>query len=96
MRSSRLLITAKLILELLRSLALPVGGVLIAPSFLIADEISAGTLTQLLRARQLLAEFAINAIYPHFGIGGVRQLRRGVRVICSSMRAIISDPTFLL
>jgi DNA-binding transcriptional LysR family regulator len=50
--------------ELLRSLALSGSGVLIAPSFVIADDVSAGTLVQLFPDYKL-AEFAINAIYPH-------------------------------
>lgn len=50
--------------ELLRSLALEGIGILVAPSFLIADDIADGTLVRLFED-YVLPEFAINAIYPH-------------------------------
>ncbi|SIT34961.1 Transcriptional regulator, LysR family [Paraburkholderia piptadeniae] len=50
--------------ELLRSLALDGIGILVAPSFLVADDIAGGTLIRLFEEYKL-TEFAINAIYPH-------------------------------
>lgn len=50
--------------ELLRSLALDGVGILIAPSFLVADDIADGKLVRLFED-YTLAEFSINAIYPH-------------------------------
>jgi DNA-binding transcriptional LysR family regulator len=50
--------------ELLRSLALDGIGILVAPSFLVADDIAGGTLFRLFEEYKL-AEFVINAIYAH-------------------------------
>jgi DNA-binding transcriptional LysR family regulator len=50
--------------ELLRHLALQGRGILLAPSFLVADEMAAGSLVRLLPDHRPV-EFAINAIYPH-------------------------------
>ncbi|MBV8398965.1 MAG: substrate binding domain-containing protein [Acetobacteraceae bacterium] len=50
--------------ELLRALALAGSGVLIAPSFIVADDLACGALVPLF-ADYRLPEFAINAVYPH-------------------------------
>jgi DNA-binding transcriptional LysR family regulator len=50
--------------ELLRHLALQGRGVFLAPSFLVVDEMAAGTLVRLLPEFSPV-EFAINAVYPH-------------------------------
>jgi DNA-binding transcriptional LysR family regulator len=50
--------------EMLRALALSGRGVFLAASFLVADDIAAGTLVRLM-PDHLPVEFAINAIYPH-------------------------------
>jgi DNA-binding transcriptional LysR family regulator len=50
--------------ELLRSLALRGRGVFLAPSFVVVDELAAGSLVRLLPDYRPV-EFAINAIYPH-------------------------------
>ena len=50
--------------ELLRRMALDGFGLIMAPTFLIADDLRAGTLVSLLPAYRPL-EFSINAIYPH-------------------------------
>jgi len=50
--------------ELLRFLTLRGRGVFLAPSFVVADELAAGTLIRLLPEHRPV-EFAINAIYPH-------------------------------
>jgi DNA-binding transcriptional LysR family regulator len=50
--------------ELLRRMALDGFGLVMAPTFLIADDLRAGTLVSLLPAYRPL-EFSINAIYPH-------------------------------
>jgi len=50
--------------ELLRTMALRGHGILLAPSFVAADEIAAGQLVRLLPDYQP-AEFAISAVYPH-------------------------------
>ena len=49
--------------EMLRSLAVAGHGILLGPDFLIADEITAGSLVRLLPAHRPV-ELAINAIYP--------------------------------
>lgn len=49
---------------LLRSLAIDGIGILAAPSFLVAEDIAKGDLVRLFEDYKL-AEFAINAIYPH-------------------------------
>jgi DNA-binding transcriptional LysR family regulator len=50
--------------ELLRYLAVKGRGVFLAPSFVVADELAAGSLVRLLPDHRPV-EFAINAIYPH-------------------------------
>ena len=50
--------------EMLRLLALGGHGLFLAPTFLVADDLRAGTLVQVLPAYRGI-EFAINAIYPH-------------------------------
>jgi DNA-binding transcriptional LysR family regulator len=50
--------------ELLRYLALQGRGVFLAPSFVVADELAAGSLVRLLPDHRPV-EFSINAIYPH-------------------------------
>jgi len=50
--------------ELLRFLALHGRGVFLAPSFVVVDELAAGSLVRLLPDYRPV-EFAINAIYPH-------------------------------
>jgi DNA-binding transcriptional LysR family regulator len=50
--------------ELLRYLVLQGRGVLLAPSFLVVDEMAAGRLVRLIPDYRPV-EFAINAIYPH-------------------------------
>jgi DNA-binding transcriptional LysR family regulator len=50
--------------ELLRRMVLDGFGLVLAPTFLIADDLRAGTLVSLLPAYRPL-EFSINAIYPH-------------------------------
>ena len=50
--------------ELLRRMALDGFGLIMAPTFLIADDLRAGTLVPLLPQYRPL-EFSINAIYPH-------------------------------
>jgi DNA-binding transcriptional LysR family regulator len=50
--------------ETLRFLTLDGKGILLAPSFVVADDIADGRLVRLLPTYQPL-EFAINAIYPH-------------------------------
>ncbi len=50
--------------ELMRSLALRGDGIFLAPSFMVADDISSGALCRLLPTHKPV-EFAINAVYPH-------------------------------
>jgi DNA-binding transcriptional LysR family regulator len=50
--------------ELLRFLALRGRGVFLAPSFVVVDELAAGSLVRLIPDYRPV-EFAINAIYPH-------------------------------
>jgi DNA-binding transcriptional LysR family regulator len=50
--------------DLLRALVLDGHGLLLAPSFLVHDEVAAGSLVRLLPDYRPV-EFAINAIYPH-------------------------------
>jgi DNA-binding transcriptional LysR family regulator len=50
--------------ETLRAVTLAGGGLFLAPSFVIADDLRAGTVVPLLSGF-LLPEFSINAIYPH-------------------------------
>ena len=50
--------------ETLRILALAGSGLFLAPSFIIADDLTAGRLVQVLPEYRPV-EFAINAIYPH-------------------------------
>jgi DNA-binding transcriptional LysR family regulator len=50
--------------EMLRLLAIGGHGLLLAPTFMIANDLRAGTLVPLLPAYRGI-EFAINAIYPH-------------------------------
>jgi DNA-binding transcriptional LysR family regulator len=50
--------------ELLRHMAVQGRGVFLAPSFLVVDEMAAGSLVRLLPDYRPV-EFAINAIYPH-------------------------------
>ncbi|HZT90141.1 MAG TPA: LysR family transcriptional regulator [Stellaceae bacterium] len=50
--------------EALRAVARAGGGLFLAPSFLIADDLRAGAVVRLLPSYRL-PEFAINAIYPH-------------------------------
>lgn len=49
---------------MLRYQALKGGGVFLAPSFVVGEDVSAGRLVALLGDHRPL-EFAINAIYPH-------------------------------
>jgi DNA-binding transcriptional LysR family regulator len=50
--------------EMLRLLALGGHGVFLAPAFMVADDLAAGTLVPILPEYRA-PEFAINAIYPH-------------------------------
>jgi DNA-binding transcriptional LysR family regulator len=50
--------------ELMRLLAFDGIGIMVVPSFLVADDIAAGRLVRLFE-EYAMAEFAINAIYPH-------------------------------
>ncbi len=50
--------------DLLRSLALAGKGIMLAPTFLVGDDVEAGHLVRLLPNARL-PELAINAIYPH-------------------------------
>jgi len=50
--------------EMLRHQALNGGGIFLAPSFIVGEDVAAGRLKRLLPDHQPL-EFVINAIYPH-------------------------------
>jgi DNA-binding transcriptional LysR family regulator len=50
--------------DMLRVAALHGGGILLAPGFLIHDDLEAGRLVRLLPEYRPL-EFAMNAVYPH-------------------------------
>ena len=50
--------------DVLRAMALAGKGIFLAPSFMVAEDVAAGTLVRLLPGHRPV-EFAINAIYPH-------------------------------